>query len=148
MGIYQTAHDSPVCFQLISENLFTMFSTGVSVGSDGPENVAVNSGERSKFTCKTKSDSRLRWSMKLTGENDERILTREGQILPTFAGTHYVESSSGQLNLIIRNTTLLNAGRYICLELSTSKTASAELIVIGKRLIYDAMLPANWHWSL
>src|SRR6218665_503540 len=112
--------------------IFIMLSQGIS---DGTENVAVNIGERSRFTCRTEPNSKLRWSMRLVGETIERWLTRDEQILPDFAEDYSTNRSSGQLTLTVENTRPHNAGRYICHELSSSKTASAELIVIGKLLI-------------
>ena|SRR6218665_3248750 len=112
--------------------IFIMLSTGIS---DGPENVAVNIGNVSRFTCRTEPNSKLRWSMRLVGESVERMLTRDEQILPSLAGNYSTEKSSGQLTLIVNNTRPHHAGRYICLELSSSKTASAELVVIGKCLV-------------
>lgn len=103
---------------------------GASALLVGPENVAAVTGEPVTFGCKTDSTSSLRWAFILNGQKDEIILTREGRIFPKFQTQYYINSTNGRFDLGINRTNASDAGRYNCLELSTSSTASAELIVI------------------
>lgn len=110
--------------------LLILCVSGVAGSFEGPENLAVNVGDIATFICRKQPGSKLRWSMKLHGNPIERLLTRDESILPAYVADYAVESSSNSLTLIVKSTNPTNSGKYICLELASSKTASAQLTVI------------------
>lgn len=110
-----------------------IFDIGIYARLTGPLNTATIAGDRVIFNCSTDSSSRLRWSRRFFGApmtDNPQILTRGHKILPTFENEYYTELINTQFNLILLHSTIRNTGRYICLELETSNTASAELTVI------------------
>lgn len=110
-----------------------IFDIEIYARLSGPLNAATLVGDRVIFNCSTNSSSRLRWSRRFFGASmtdNQQILTRGNIILPNLENEYSIELINNQFNLILLHSTINNAGKYICLELWTSKTASAELTVI------------------
>ena len=124
-------------------NIFAVIK-GFGEFVESPLNVAVVATDSKNITLKCASrrnnsglflniasnhnDTNMIWSVK---KNVNSLITNSHATNPGFP-RHSVHGYPYRIDMLIRSVLSEDAGRYICGDLPTTKTVSAELIVLGQ----------------
>ena len=96
-----------------------------------PNNVAELTNNAVVLTCTTYSLG-ISWYYIPTGSSSLTPITGQCQVNNEYRSVYHTERpTAGVCNLMVNSTQLMNAGTYLCQDLSTAKYSTAQLVVLG-----------------
>ena len=125
-----------------------------------PVDTVSGEGQTAQFNCSTSLSVHVNWDFVNTTGSRRTIFGRSGIIMPHFKPRFNVtREDGGHYNLVIRNVSFSDAGRYFCIDeqgfgfggwANEGLWATADLIVIGKygcrKYVFNVLVAPGAHF--